>query len=189
MQPLTHDQWETHFVELRDPILKKFPGVDRRELERIENDYDGLVALVQRATGLTPESTVQVIRTLDVEPLNLGSGTSDEEEEPGDGRASLDQMVLHHGFTEAERPRVVERLRQLNRHLRRFPASGTYLELSIKERDGSQQEVVLETQIPGFARIVAKSKEADLRAALADVRDDTIAQIESTVGKRTEGGR
>ena len=186
MQPLTHDQWEKHFVELREPILEKFPRVDRRELERIENDFDGLVALVQHATGLTPESTLQVIRTLDVEELNIGSGASDAE--PGDG-ASLDQMVLHHGFTEAERPRIVERLRQLNRHLRRFPASGTYLELSVKERDGSQQEVVLETEIPGLPRIVAKSREADLRAALADVREDTIAQIESTLGKRTEGGR
>jgi hypothetical protein len=187
MQPLTHDQWEKHFVELREPILEKFPRVDRRELERIENDFDGLVALVQHATGLTPESTLQVIRTLDVEELNLGAGTPGEEVD--DDRASLDQLVLQHGFNEAERPRIVERLRQLNRHLHRFPASGTYLELSVKEREGPQQEVVLDTQIPGFARIVAKSKEADLRAALADVRDDTIAQIGSTIGKRTEGSR
>ena len=185
MQPLTAEQWERHFTELRPHILDRYSQVDRQELEDVRGDWDGLVALVQRATNLSADSTRQALRTMDIEELGIGTG--------GDGGqpdgASLEQLALGTGFSDSERDRIVDRLSQLERHLRRFPPDATYLELSVKDRESTSQIVTLETEVPGFSRFVAKSKENDLRAALADVRDDTIDQIQTAVGKRTEGGR
>ena len=185
MQPLTAEVWERHFTELRPHILDHYSQVDRQELENVRGDWDGLVALVQRATNLSADSTRQALRTMDVEELGLGTG-GDGGERQG---AGLDQLSLGTGFGEAERDRIVDRLSQLGRHLRRFPPDATYLELSVKDRESTGQVVTLEAEMPGFPRFVTKSKENDLRAALADVRDDMIDQINRAVGKRTEGGR
>jgi hypothetical protein len=188
MQPLTHQVWEQHFVDLRDPILARFPQVDPEDLQVISDDYDGLVALVQRATGMDADRTIEQIRALDVEQLGIGTGnTNGDDANPG--QASLDQLSLHTGFAEGERGWVVDRLSQLNRHLKRFRADGTYLELSVKERDTAQQRVTLETEVPGLPRFVSKSALPDLRDALAEVRDDMITQISREVDKRTRGAK
>jgi ribosome-associated translation inhibitor RaiA len=184
MQPLTHQVWEQHFVELRPVILERFPAVDRESLQVIEDDYDGLVALVQRATGMDADRTIAEIRALEVEELGLGIGNGHGGAE---NEASLAKLNLGTGFAESERERIVERLNKLNRHLKRFRADATYLELSVKDRDTGSQQVTLECEVPGFPRLVATSKEADLRAALADVRDDLVRQINDAVDKRNRG--
>ena len=83
----------------------------------------------------------------------------------------------------------MERLSKLNRRLKRFPADGTRLQLSVKERDSSGQSVTLECEVPGFAKFVATSQEADLRDALMDVREDLGRQINDAVERRNEGAR
>ena len=104
-------------------------------------------------------------------------------------RASTAQLQLGSGFRDDERERVVARLDKLNRRLKRFPADGTELHLTVKERDTSAQTVTLECRVPRFAAFVATSREADLAAALMEVREDLWRQIDDAVGKRNQGPR
>jgi ribosome-associated translation inhibitor RaiA len=187
MRPLTHRVWEQHYVDLREPIRSRFPQVDEWELARVNDDYDALLELLQRSTGMDADRVLDQVTSLDVEELGIGTGGAGQED--GDDGASLDRLSLGKGFTEAERPRIVDRLSQLNRHLKRFRADGTYLELSVKDRETPSQVVTLEAEVPGFSRFVVKSNEHDLRAALADVRDDLIKQISREVDKRTRGAK
>lgn len=187
MRPLTHQVWEQHYVDLREPILTRFPQVDEWELSRINDDYDALLELLQRSTGMDADRVRDQVVNLDVDELNIGTGGDGEEDLQG--AASLEQLSLGKGFSEAERPRIVDRLSQLNRQLKRFPADATSLELSVKDRDTTQQSMTLEAEVPGFPRFVSTSNEADFRAALADVRDDMIKQIRREVDKRTRGAK
>lgn len=182
MPPLTQQVWERRHADLRPRITERWPAVDGPSVEAVGDDFDGLVALVRQVTGLSADRARAEIGKLDVD--EPGSGA-----DPGDGRASLAQLRLGRGFTDAERDRVVDRLSQLDRHLRRFPADGTSLELVVKDRDTPSQVVTLELWVPNYPRFVASSKEHDLRDALADIRHDLIRQIDDAVGKRTGGGR
>lgn len=184
MQPLTHQVWEKHFTELRPHILREWPQVDRQRLYAIGDDWDGLVELLQDETRLSADLVMQRLRTLDVEELGLGTG---EPQGSDEGRASLAQLRLGAGFSEAERDRIVARLDKLNRRLKRFPADGTNLEISVKDRDNLQQSVTLECVVPKFSRFVATSTGPDLMACLADVRDDLWRQIDVAISKRKEG--
>ena len=187
MQPLTHQVWERHFTELRSHVLEEFPKLDRSQLEAAGDDWDRVVELVQQSTGMSADLVAARLRKLDVEELGLGTG------EPGGdadkGRASLEQLRLGPGFSDAERDRVVDRLSKLNRRLRRFPADGTELLLTVKQRDTNSQNVTLECRVPKFAPFVATSGESDLRAALMEVREDLWRQIDDAVNKRKEGAR
>ena len=187
MQPLTHQLWAKHFVVIRPRVLEEWPEVDERELDSVGDDWDGLVEVVHKTTGLSADLVQQRLRTLDIEELHIGSGASDGGTDGSS--ASLAQLALGHGFEAAERDRIVERLDKLNRRLKRFPADGTWLEISVKERDSSGQSVTLLCELPGFAKLVATSSEPDLRDALMDVREDMWRQIDDAVTRRTEGAR
>lgn len=187
MQPLTHELWAKHFVELRPRIREEWPDVDPIELEIVRDDWDHLVQLVQRTTGMSADLVAQRLRTLDVAELNIGSGGSGADKEGN--QASLDQLILGNGFEESERGRIVERLSKLNRRLKRFPADATTLELQVKERNNTGQAVTFIAQVPGFAQFVATSTESDIRDALMDVREDMWRQIDDAVTRRTEGAR
>ena len=186
MQPLTAREWQQHFTELRPAILERWPTVGSQDLEAIDDDFDGLVQVIQRATGYTAEAIHAELRALDVAELGIGTGGAGEEDDAG-GRASLAQLRLGTGFTEAERDRVVARLDKLNRRLKRFPADGTALEVSVKDRETTEQKVTLECWVPGFGHLVVTSREADLRAALADVREDLWRRLDDAVNRRKEG--
>ena len=188
MQPLTHDLWAKHFVELRPRVLEEWPDVDPSELEIARDDWDHLVQLIQRTTGLSADLVQQRLRTLDVEELNIGTGDSGSDDDDGN-RASLAQLALGNGFDESERERIVERLSKLNRRLQRFPADATTLELQVKERNNSGQTVTFIAQLPGFSQLVATSTENNIRDALMDVREDMWRQIDDAVSRRTEGAR
>ena len=187
MQPLTHEQWGKHFVELRPFVLEEFPEVDEREIQSISDDWDGLVAAVHRATGMSADLVIQRLRKIEVPDMGIGTG-GDGTNDEATGRASLDNLSLGDGFTEAERPKIVERLQQLDRRLQRFPDEGTELILSVKDRETPAQHLRLELRPPHYAAMVATSGEGDLMAALADVRQDLIRQINDAVDKR-KGGR
>lgn len=187
MQPLTHTEWGKHFVALRPHVLEEFPEVDPMELDVERGDWDGLVALIQRSTGMSADLVLQRLRKLDVAELGIGTG-GDGESDADDGRASLDNLRLGDGFHDDERERVLGRMNQMNRQLRRFPAEGTELTLSVKQRDTTAQTVRLELLAPHHAKMVSTSTEGDLMAALADVRSDMIRQINDAVDKR-KGGR
>jgi len=187
MQPLTHQVWAKHYVELRPHVIQEWPYIEPMELDVVGDDFDGLVELVQRTTGLTADDVHQRLRTLDVDELGLGSG--EQPDDGAQGHASLDQLRVGSGFAESERDAIVARLQKLNRRLKRFPADGTDLELSVKDRDTTKQSVTLECSVPGFSRFVATSRETDLRDALMDVREDLWRQVDDAVTKRTQASR
>jgi ribosome-associated translation inhibitor RaiA len=110
----------------------------------------------------------------DIQPADL----------PGEGQASLALLRLSGEFTEADRARIVERLSKLDRRLQRFPADGTDLHLTVKDREQPGQKVTLEARLPKFGHFAATSTEADLRAALMDVREDLWRQIDDAVNRR-----
>lgn len=191
MQPLTHQVWEQHFVQLREPVLTRFPQVEEWELARVNDDYDALVELVQRSTGMDADRVLEQLRALDVEELGIGTGTrEDAEDENGNGEhGSLAKLALGKGFAESERARITERLAKLNKHLKRFPADDTWLEISVKDRDTTSQALTLSAELPGLGKVVVGSREGDLRDALADVREDMITQITRELDKRSRGAR
>lgn len=188
MRPLTPRVWERHFTVLRPYVLQEFPQVDRQRLETVGDDFSGLVEVVQDATGLSAQLVRQRMRKLDVDELGLGTGEPDADaEETGEGSASLDQLRLGDGFSAGERDRIVGRLEKLNRRLRKFPADGTDLLLTVKDRDTTSQKVTLECGLPHFPPLVATSTEPDLQAALLEVREDLWRQIDDAVNKRKQG--
>ena len=187
MQPLTHNEWGKHYTTLRPYFLEEFPDVDANKLDAERGDWDGLVALIQRSTGMSADLVVQRLRKLDVSELGIGTGGDGKGDPNADStRASLSQLNLGDGFTEDDRTKVVERLGQLNRRLQRFPAQGTVLTVTVKNRQTPAQHVRLELSAPHYAPIVATSHETDLMAALADVRQDMIRRINDIVGKRKD---
>lgn len=100
------------------------------------------------------------------------------------GNASVDDLRLGVGFAEAERDEVVDRLRKLDRRLKRFDAGAVDMEVSVKGRDSNDQQVVFEARVAGYDRFVATSRQATVREALMDVRDQIWRQIDDAVNKR-----
>jgi hypothetical protein len=190
MQSLTERVWAERFAELRPFILEEWPDVDRQELDVVAGDWDALVALLHRRSGLSSGDVIRRLRALDVDELGLGGRAPEAEEAPEvAARASVDLLRLGKGFADDERGPIVERLRKLDRRLKRFPADGTELELSIKDRDTTSQSVTLECWLPNFPRVVATSNLPDLRDALMDIREDLWRQIDDAVTRRTDAAR
>lgn len=183
MRPLTRREWEEHYTDLRTSVLEEWPEVDRQLLEAANDDFDRVVELVQDATGMAAEAVIDRLKALDIEELGLGTGGAGEEEGAED-RASLAQLRLTGEFDESDRDRIIERLSKLNRRLKKFPADGTDLHLTVKDRDSGGQKVTLEVWLPRFGHYAATSTEPDLRDALMDVREDMWRQIDDAVSKR-----
>ncbi|HSK95982.1 MAG TPA: hypothetical protein VK891_05130 [Euzebyales bacterium] len=101
-----------------------------------------------------------------------------------DAHATVDQMRIEFGFEEAERPRVIDLFRRLDRQLKRFSADAVDMELTVKDRDTHDQKVTMEVRLPNLPRIVATSKETSLRDALMDVREDVWRQIKEVSDRR-----
>ncbi|HVL98566.1 MAG TPA: hypothetical protein VM324_04660 [Egibacteraceae bacterium] len=186
MRSLTPRVWERHFTALRPYVLEEFPQVDPESVEMVGDDFSDLVEAIQAATGLSAPLVRQRLEKLDVDEIDLGSDGSDADEADA-GSASIDQLRLGDGFSAAERDRIVSRLEKLNRRLRKFPADGTDLLLTVKERETNSQKVTLECGLPHFPPFVATSHESDLQAALLEVREDLWRQIDDAVNKRKEG--
>lgn len=103
--------------------------------------------------------------------------------------ASVDQLRLGTGFGEDERDRIVELYRKLDKRLQRWAAEGVDMELSIKDRETTSQQVTFECWIAaeGNTRFVATSKENLLQDALMDCREDMWRQIDEYVSRKTDG--
>jgi ribosome-associated translation inhibitor RaiA len=95
--------------------------------------------------------------------------------------ATVDECLrLGAGFSQRDRDWIVEQFSVINGRLAAFPADGTELELSVKDREARGQKVTLECWIAGWPKIVTTSAEEDLRAALNDVRDDLRRRLNDT---------
>ena len=102
---------------------------------------------------------------------------------------TTDRLRLGHGMTEADRERVVQRLAKLGRRLAALSADGADMELRVKDRDTPAQVLTLEVHLAHLPPRVATSREQDLMAALAEVREDMIRQIGDQTSRRQAGGR
>jgi ribosome-associated translation inhibitor RaiA len=91
-----------------------------------------------------------------------------------------ERLHLTTGFLASERDWVVRRLAALGSRLRSFPDTQIDLEISLKERRGTDQRVTLECWINRTPRLhlVSTSVERELAAALNEVRDDLIRQVD-----------
>ena len=179
MQPLTESVWRDRFAELRPLIQQEFPEVARQELHTAGNDWDALLALLQRTYNLDADVVRRRLTAIDIDraaPLDTAGGQT-----PG---ASVEQIRLGAGFSDVERDRVLSMFEKLNRRLSNFPADATDLELSVKDRDTTSQKVTLEAWLPKIGHYVATSKEPALHDAMMDVREDLLRQLNDEIGRR-----
>ncbi|HQY98114.1 MAG TPA: hypothetical protein PLU83_14080 [Phycicoccus sp.] len=80
------------------------------------------------------------------------------------------------GFGESDRELVGDTLAQALGRFDQLDPSWE-MELSVKDREAPGQTVTLEAWVPGKKRLVATSREPDLRAALNDVSADLRRQL------------
>ncbi|WP_326826060.1 hypothetical protein [Streptosporangium sp. NBC_01756] len=104
----------------------------------------------------------------------------------GDEQADIigERLILGTGFTEDERPEIVERFTALGKRLRSYPADSVDLRLSVKNRGRAEQKVTLECRLAGVEPLVATSTEEDLPTALTEVREDMIHQLDKLKTRR-----
>lgn len=98
------------------------------------------------------------------------------EEEPN---VIADRLHLATGFLASERDWVIRRLAALGSRLRSFPGTEVDLQISLKERHGTGQQVTLECWINRTPRLhlVSTSTARELAVALNEVRNDLIRQV------------
>jgi ribosome-associated translation inhibitor RaiA len=101
----------------------------------------------------------------------------------------IEQLRLGTGFTDSDRVMIASRLAPLAVRLRSFRDQAVELELSVKDRSGTDPRVTLECWIASHARLVATSKAPDLQSALTEVRDDLSRQIDDVKGRRESRNR
>ena len=111
-----------------------------------------------------------------------------ESENPGAGSSRtgiLDEvLVLSGGFSEADRALVRDHLSTLEKHLSRWDPAGVTVEVSVKNREGREQQVTLRAELPGYPLLVAKVVDPNLDSALASAKRELIRQIEDEKTKR-----
>jgi ribosome-associated translation inhibitor RaiA len=111
-----------------------------------------------------------------------------EIENPGTAGPStgiLDEVLqLGHGFSEAERPWVVDALSRLEPHLSRWDPASIRVDVSVKDRDDRDQQVTLRADLPGHPPLVAKAADPNLQKALAEAKRELLQQLEDEKQKR-----
>lgn len=97
-----------------------------------------------------------------------------------DSTVIAQRLHLGTGFLSSERDWIVRRLAALGSRLRSFPETQIDLEISLKERRGADQRVTLECWISRTPRLhlVSTSSAPELAAAVGEVRDDLIRQVD-----------
>jgi ribosome-associated translation inhibitor RaiA len=93
-------------------------------------------------------------------------------------------LRLGAGFHEDDRLWVLNALAALAPHLARWDPDDVDLEISVKHRDGKEQQVTLRADLPGYPPLVAKVADRDLDRALAEAKRELVRQIEDEKSKR-----
>jgi hypothetical protein len=111
-----------------------------------------------------------------------------ETENPATGSSRtgiLDQALrLSGGLSEADRPWVLDALSTLGPHLSRWDPAAMIIDVSVKHRDGKEQQVTLRAELAGYPPIVAKAVDRDLNRALAEAKREFLQQLEDEKKKR-----
>jgi hypothetical protein len=82
------------------------------------------------------------------------------------------------GFVAKERPHVVETLSTLGPHLGKWDPRDVNVDVSLHDRGGKEQRVILRTILPGLTPLVAVAENPDVTHALSDAKRELIRQIE-----------
>jgi hypothetical protein len=82
------------------------------------------------------------------------------------------------GFVAKERLHVVETLSTLGPHLAKWDPGDVNVDVSLQDRGGKEQRVILRTSLPGLPPLVAVAKNPDITRALCDAKGELIRQIE-----------
>jgi ribosome-associated translation inhibitor RaiA len=81
------------------------------------------------------------------------------------------------GFVAKEHPHVVETLSTLGPHLGRWGACDVNVDVSLRDRGGKEQRVILRTSLPGLAPLVAVAENQDVTRALGVAKRELIRQL------------
>ena len=95
-----------------------------------------------------------------------------------------ERLRLGAGFSDADRSWLVESLASLETHLARWAPDQVDLQISVKHRDGKEQQVTLQADLPGYPPLVARAVDRDLDHAVAEAKRDLIRQVEDEKKKR-----
>jgi ribosome-associated translation inhibitor RaiA len=95
-----------------------------------------------------------------------------------------DALRLSGGFSDADRSWVLDALSGLEPHLSRWDPASMIVDVSVKHRDGKEQQVTLRAELPGFPQLVAKAEDRDLDRALAEAKRELLRQLEDEKTKR-----
>jgi len=92
----------------------------------------------------------------------------------------VERLRLSTGFAASERDWVAERLAALGSRLRSFRDDQVELEIGLKDRQGTGQQVTLACRLHRLPHLhlVATSSAQDLSIALNEVRNDMIRQVD-----------
>jgi ribosome-associated translation inhibitor RaiA len=92
----------------------------------------------------------------------------------------LRENVIHvgAGFVAKERPHVVETLSTLGPHLGKWDSRDVNVDVSLHDRGGKEQRVILRTSLPGLPPLVAVAENPDITHALSEAKRELIRQIE-----------
>jgi hypothetical protein len=95
-------------------------------------------------------------------------------------RNSQRENVIHvgAGFVAKESLHVVAALSTLGPHLGKWDARDVHVQVSLHDRGGKEQRVILRTSLPSLPPLVAVAKNPDITRALSDAKRELIRQIE-----------
>jgi ribosome-associated translation inhibitor RaiA len=112
-------------------------------------------------------------------------------ESENEQRNILDNNVIRvgAGFVAKEHAHVVETLSTLAPHLGKWDPRDVSVDVSLQDRGGKQQRVVLRTSLPGLTPLVAVAENPDITRALCDAKRELIRQIEHQKSTRVQTGR
>ncbi len=82
------------------------------------------------------------------------------------------------GFVAKERPHVVATLSTLRPYLGKWDPGDVNVVVSLQDRGGKEQRIILRTSLPGRPPLVAVAENPDITRALGDAKRQLIRQIE-----------
>ena len=95
-------------------------------------------------------------------------------------RNSLHKNVIRvgTGFVAKERPHVVATLSTLRPYLGKWDPRDVNVVVSLQDRGGKEQRIIVRTSLPGRPPLVAVAENPDITRALGDAKRQLIRQIE-----------
>jgi hypothetical protein len=82
------------------------------------------------------------------------------------------------GFVAKERPFVLDSLSTLGPHLGRWDPRDVDIDVSLQDRGGNEQRIILRTRLPGLPPLVAVAENPDITRALSEAKRELIRQLE-----------